>query len=142
MVRNRSWPAVSCQERWVRKIKQNLSFSTHPDAKLDLLAVDLEFVHLYCPIQHARSIPKDIWTRWGYNILTRKSTPIVAVASSSGSHCSSLKRSRRLLLPTLELPMRRSLTLMAEVSFLAFALDFASDIFVEFLRCLVDISMR
>ncbi len=64
-MRNRSWPAVSCQERWVRKIKQNLSFSTHPDAKLDLLAVDLEFVHLYCPIQHARSIPKDIWTRWG-----------------------------------------------------------------------------
>ena len=41
---------------------------------------------------------------------------MVALASSSGSHCSSEKRKRRLLLPTEELPMRRSLTLMgAEV---------------------------
>lgn len=43
--------------------------------------------------------------------LTRKSTPIVAVASSSGIHCSSEKRKRRLLLPTDALPMSNSLTL-------------------------------
>lgn len=44
--------------------------------------------------------------------LTRKSTPIVALASSSGSHCSSEKRRRRLLFPTDELPISRSLQLM------------------------------
>lgn len=47
-------------------------------------------------------------------LCTRKSTPIVALASSSGSHCSSEKRSKRLLLPTLELPISRSLTLIAD----------------------------
>lgn len=41
---------------------------------------------------------------------------MVAFASSSGSHCSSENRKSKLLLPTEELPMRRSLTLMgAEV---------------------------
>lgn len=44
-------------------------------------------------------------------MLTLKSTPIVALASSSGSHCESEKRSKRLLLPTDAFPMRRSLTL-------------------------------
>ena len=44
---------------------------------------------------------------------TRKSTPIVAVASSSGNHCLSEKRSKRLLFPTDEFPMRSSLTLMS-----------------------------
>jgi hypothetical protein len=43
---------------------------------------------------------------------TLKSTPMVADASSSGSHCSSEKRRRRLLFPTEEFPMRRSLTLI------------------------------
>ena len=44
---------------------------------------------------------------------TRKSTPIVALASSSGNHCLSEKRNKRLLFPTDELPMRSSLTLMS-----------------------------
>ena len=43
---------------------------------------------------------------------TRKSTPIVALASSSRNHCLSEKRNNRLLFPTDELPMRRKLTLM------------------------------
>jgi hypothetical protein len=47
--------------------------------------------------------------------LTRKSTPIVADASSSGNHCSSEKRKRRLLFPTDELPMSNSLTLIVSV---------------------------
>ena len=38
---------------------------------------------------------------------------MVALDSSSGSHCSSEKRRRSELLPTDELPMRRSLTLMS-----------------------------
>lgn len=42
---------------------------------------------------------------------TRKSTPIVAVASSSGNHCSSENRSNKLLFPTEEFPMSSSLTL-------------------------------
>ena len=54
--------------------------------------------------------------------LTRKSTPIVAVASSSGIHCSSEKRKRRLLLPTDALPMSSSLTLTGVVG-LAVAVD-------------------
>ena len=44
--------------------------------------------------------------------LTRKSTPIVALASSSGNHCSSENRMRRLLLPTEEFPISSSLQLM------------------------------
>jgi hypothetical protein len=43
---------------------------------------------------------------------TLKSTPIVADASSSGNHCSSENRKRRLLFPTEELPMSKSLTLI------------------------------
>lgn len=58
-----------------------------------------------------------------HNVLTRKSTPMVAFDSSSGSHCSSEKRRRRLLLPTEELPIRRSLTFMG-----AFGLSCACDI--------------
>ena len=54
---------------------------------------------------------------------TRKSTPIVALDSSSGSHCSSENLRRRLLFPTDEFPMRRSLTLMG-----AFALSCGCDI--------------
>jgi hypothetical protein len=49
----------------------------------------------------------------GATTRTRKSTPIVALASSSGNHCLSEKRSKRLLFPTDELPMRSSLTLMS-----------------------------
>ena len=43
---------------------------------------------------------------------TRKSTPIVALLSSSGSHCSSENRSSKLLLPTEELPISKSLQLI------------------------------
>jgi hypothetical protein len=50
----------------------------------------------------------------GIRRLTRKSTPIVALASSSGNHCSSENRIRRLLLPTEEFPIRSSLQLMIE----------------------------
>jgi len=39
---------------------------------------------------------------------TLKSTPIVAEASSSGSHCSSVNRNKRLLLPTDEFPKTHS----------------------------------
>src|SRR5262245_274949 len=46
--------------------------------------------------------------------LTRKSTPIVALLSSSGNHCSSENRKSKLLFPTDELPMSRSFTLMGE----------------------------
>lgn len=46
---------------------------------------------------------------------TRKSTPIVALLSSSGSHCSSENRRRRLLLPTEEFPMSKSLQFMGVV---------------------------
>lgn len=51
------------------------------------------------------------WPPHNNRRLTRKSTPMVAVASSSGIHCSSEKRKRRLLLPTDALPMSSSLTL-------------------------------
>ena len=52
------------------------------------------------------------------DVLTRKSTPIVALDSSSGSHCSSENLSNRLLFPTDEFPMRSNLTLIG-----AFALS-------------------
>lgn len=45
---------------------------------------------------------------------TLKSTPIVALLSSSGNHCSSENRSKRLLFPTEELPISRSLTLIVD----------------------------
>ena len=44
---------------------------------------------------------------------TLKSTPIVALASSSGINCLSEKRRRRLLFPTDEFPISRSLTLIS-----------------------------
>jgi hypothetical protein len=44
---------------------------------------------------------------------TLKSTPIVALASSSGNHCLSEKRRRRLLFPTDEFPISSSLTLIS-----------------------------
>ncbi len=47
------------------------------------------------------------------DVRTLKSTPIVALASSSGNHCLSEKRSKRLLFPTDELPISRSLTLIS-----------------------------
>ena len=43
---------------------------------------------------------------------TRKSTPIVALLSSSGSHCSSEKRRSKLLFPTEEFPINSSLQLI------------------------------
>jgi hypothetical protein len=49
---------------------------------------------------------------WGFgNKRTRKSTPMVGAALSSGNHCRSQKRTKRLLFPTAELPMRITLTL-------------------------------
>ena len=55
------------------------------------------------------TLPHDV-TSEQLSPLTRKSTPIVAVASSSGIHASSENRSNRLLFPTDALPIRRSLT--------------------------------
>ena len=48
--------------------------------------------------------------------LTLKSTPIVALLSSSGSHCSSENRNSKLDLPTDELPISKSLTLIGWVA--------------------------
>ena len=84
----------------------------YPNAEFDFLALDLHLMHLKyrdskSPVQH----------KFGGNSvhpLTRKSTPIVALASSSGSHCSSENRTRRLLLPTEEFPIRSSLQLIIE----------------------------
>ena len=45
------------------------------------------------------------------NPLTRKSTPMVELDSSSGSHCSSENLKSRLLFPTEELPISKSLQL-------------------------------
>lgn len=45
---------------------------------------------------------------------TLKSTPIVALLSSSGSHCSSENLSNILLFPTEEFPISRSLTLTVD----------------------------
>ena len=47
--------------------------------------------------------------------LTLKSTPIVALASSSGNHCSSENLSNRLLLPTLEFPISSNFTFIGDV---------------------------
>lgn len=45
---------------------------------------------------------------------TRKSTPIVALLSSSGTHCSSENRRRRQDFPTDIFPIRRSFTFVVE----------------------------
>lgn len=64
-------------------------------------------------IKYLRPQPKVLGHhKLNQTLLTRKSTPIVALLSSSGSHCSSEKRSNRLDLPTEEFPMRRSFTLI------------------------------
>jgi hypothetical protein len=46
---------------------------------------------------------------------TLKSTPIVALASSSGNHCSSENRIKRLDFPTEELPISNNLQFIGEL---------------------------
>ena len=110
-MRNRSCPAVSYATRicWSSFATMTRK-STHPYAKLDSLAVHFHDMHLYsshCKL-HLRSK--------AVSMQTLKSTPIVALASSSGTHClstsGSANRSSKLLFPTLEFPIRSSLQLM------------------------------
>ena len=102
---------------------------TYPYAQLDLLSLDIHLMHLCYtnlrsissyltqvafalkPNNHTMGQARD--DNWKSKlVLTRKSTPIVALLSSSGSHCSSEKRSNKLDFPTEEFPISRSLTLM------------------------------
>jgi hypothetical protein len=85
--------------------------TTHPYTHLDFPPLDLHFMYLTTGLsmrahktnnQTQESPPR-----------TLKSTPIVALASSSGNHCLSEKRRRRLLFPTDEFPISSSLTLMS-----------------------------
>lgn len=78
--------------------------STYPNAKFNLLPFHFHLVYLLVLGFNPRAEDE-------LQALTRKSTPMVALLSSSGSHCSSEKRRRRLDLPTDEFPIRRSLTL-------------------------------
>lgn len=80
---------------------------TYPNTQFDLLSLHLHFMNLV-DVNVITNFPSD-------NLevkRTRKSTPMVALLSSSGSHCSSENRSNRLDFPTEELPMRSNLTFM------------------------------
>lgn len=88
---------------------------THPYAHLDFPPLDLHLVYLNNhhapqPVNNMFSPPE---AQVKSVTRTLKSTPIVALASSSGNHCLSEKRSNKLLFPTDELPMSSSLTLMS-----------------------------
>jgi hypothetical protein len=110
---------------------------THPYAQFDLLAFDVHLMHLEHSVSRYHSWDiihlaigtprKESRTKQ----LTRKSTPIVALLSSSGSHCSSENRSNRLDFPTDEFPMRRIFTFMGWFALVvvgAMALDLPSSL--------------
>jgi hypothetical protein len=91
---------------WSLEAARQRDNKTYPYTKLHFLSVNLHLVYL-----QNKSAPRDIWS-FGAKERTRKSTPIVALVSSSGNHCSSENLSSKLDLPTEELPIRRSLTLI------------------------------
>jgi hypothetical protein len=102
------WSVVSDERKKAQR--------THPYTHLDLPSLNLQLVYLtYSSIPTSTIVKrKDILKKkGGCSERTRKSTPIVALASSSGNHCLSEKRNNRLLFPTEELPMRSNLTLMS-----------------------------
>lgn len=114
-MRKRSCPAVSYNvQEDVRSVNQNHNVgvvkglhlprcSTSPSSRPPPSCAPTRYAINTLRVSRPR-------TSLNTHILTRKSTPIVAVASSSGSHCSSEKRSNKLLFPTDEFPIIRSFT--------------------------------
>jgi hypothetical protein len=124
IVRKRSWPAVSCERYEEMPTKEQiglthiLSLTFFPLTSIlwTWAPYDQREPHVrHAPSARLSQLPSHHFSHSlaiNKNALTLKSTPIVALASSSGNHCWSEKRNSRLLLPTDELPMISSFTLM------------------------------
>src|ERR1700722_18274550 len=122
MVRNRSWPAVSYTPI-ANGQKKNTGRTSARQGRVRthmLSFTFLPFTSILCTYETARNLQhlisistiKNQKQKERNHHLTRKSTPMVALVSSSGSHCSSENLRSKLLFPTDELPIRRSLQLM------------------------------